>query len=93
MKRRARVDANHADVRDTLRDLGWTVIDCSRFGDGFSDLIACRRGVVLFVEVKDGSKSQSRQRLTQDEQAFRDLIEGAGAHYRVVRSIQEAVDL
>ncbi len=93
MRRRARTDANHQQIRSALRAVGWTVLDSSRFGDGWPDLVACRRGAVVFVEVKDGAKVKSRQKLTPDELEFRALVEGAGVPYRVVVSIEEAAKL
>lgn len=38
-RRAAKVDTNHAAVRDGLRALGWSVFDTSGVGDGFSDFV------------------------------------------------------
>lgn len=38
MRRAAKVDANQAAVVADLRALGWTVEDCSGFGEGWPDL-------------------------------------------------------
>ena len=56
----AKVDANHADIRDGLRAI---------FG------IACCRGRVAFLEVKQPGKAT---RLTESEAAAR--VEQAAAH-------------
>lgn len=93
MRRAARVDANHQQIRSALEAVGWCVIDTSRIGDGFSDLVCARRGVVVFVEVKDGSKPPSDRRLTPAEEMFRMRVETAGIRYHVVTSIPEAVTL
>lgn len=34
-----RVDTTHADLRDGLRALGWSVHDTSKLGDDFPDLV------------------------------------------------------
>lgn len=38
-RRAAKVDASHAEVRDGLRALGWSVLDTSAVGGGFPDLV------------------------------------------------------
>jgi len=86
-----RQDANHAQIRDTLRDLCIAVEDTSDVGRGFPDLIVkTRKGTVLLVEVKDGEAPPSRRALTPDEEAF------AGrwlSSYVVVSSVGEAIAL
>lgn len=93
MRRRARTDANHADVRDALRVAGWTVIDTSRAGDGFPDLVALKHGRIEFVEVKDGSKPPSERRLTAAEAQLAKRFLAAGVAVRIVTTIDEAVSL
>ena len=84
MRRAAKVDRNHGEVRDTLRACGWTVVDTASVGGGFPDLIAARRGAVVFIEVKDGALPPSRKRLTPEEERWHGLMLGAGADVRVV---------
>ena len=89
MRRRAAVDRNHAEIRKVLRDLCVAVEDTSDVGRGFPDLVVkTRRGTVLMVEVKDGSKPPSRRALTPDEQAFAGRWLSA---YVVVSSVDEAI--
>lgn len=38
-RRAAKVDRNHAEVRDGLRALGWNVVDLSHVGGGVPDLL------------------------------------------------------
>lgn len=52
MRRRARVDANHGEIRDALRKCGWLVMDTSACGGGVPDLLVWKPGRVLLVEVK-----------------------------------------
>lgn len=59
-----RVDANHAEIRDGLRDLGYLVDDTSSFGRGFPDLLVgdkCEHFVLLEIK-SDGSDLNKRQR-------------------------------
>ena len=52
--RSARVDANHAEVRDGIREslVGCTVFDAKGAGDGFPDLVVGWRGRNFLFEVK-----------------------------------------
>ena len=93
MRRRARVDANHGEVRSALRAAGWTVVDCAGVGSGFPDLIIVRRGTIRMVEIKDGAKVKSAQKLTEDEVQFHQLMAAAGVTVSVVTSVEEALAL
>lgn len=76
MRRAARVDANQsADVK-AIRDAGMTVAVTSALGKGFPDLVIGFRGLTCLVELKDGSKPPSAQKLTADEEKFRDSWAG-----------------
>lgn len=93
MRRRARVDRNHKAITDALRGVGWHVVDASRLGHGFPDLIALRAGRAEFIEVKDGSKAPSDRKLSDDERkVHRDFL-SAGVPVRVLLSVDEAVRL
>lgn len=65
MRLRAKVDENHAAIRDGLRQLGFSVADTSRLGMGFPDLVVGNGTVNLLVEIK-----MPRKNLTLDEKAF-----------------------
>jgi len=79
VRRAARTDADHAAVVHALRKMGVHVVDTSRVGGGFPDLVcACKRhGVTFLVEVKDGDKSPSRRTLTPPQQSFHETWPGA----------------
>ena len=81
MTRTRRVDANHAEIRNGLRQLGLIVFDCSRFGYGFPDLLVRRGDTLFLLEVKAG-----REGLTPMEEAFAALFP-----VHVVRSLDEAI--
>ena len=70
MRRRARTDGNHGQIVEALRAAGCTVQSLAAIGDGTPDLLVGVGGRNLLVEVKDGSKSPSRRRLTDDERTW-----------------------
>ncbi len=75
-RRAARQDANHGAVRDALRAVGCSVLDLSGVGDGCPDLLVGIRGVtglpsvLVLMEVKDGDKVPSKQKLTKAQNQF-----------------------
>lgn len=77
MRLAARTDANHEAVMHAFRRLGCSVQSMHQIGKGFPDLLVsqCRHTdgtgwITYLVEVKDGAKSPSRRRLTDDEAEF-----------------------
>jgi hypothetical protein len=93
MRRAARQDSNHGAVLAALRQAQWFVLDTSSVGDGFFDAIVAKRGRMLFVEIKDGAKPPSRQRLTDDEvKVHRDFVE-AGCEVVVLTSVEQVARL
>lgn len=88
MRRAARTDNNHADVRDGLRALGLKVFDSSALGRGFGDLVVSNGPQLLIVEVKDPAKPPSARALTPLEVAFsRDFA----AHYLVALRVEDVL--
>ena len=49
----AKKDANHKMIVTALEQAKIAVIDMSHVGYGFPDLIVCRRGLTLLVEIKN----------------------------------------
>jgi Holliday junction resolvase len=90
MRRAARTDATHARIVQALRSSGWTVVDTSRVGAGFPDLLAIRRGVVRFIEAKDGAKSPSKRKLTQAQMELHAAFQAAGVLVTILTSDEEA---
>jgi len=85
-----RVDANQADIVATFKAAGATVQHLHMVGKGCPDLLVGYRGVNYVVEVKDGRNKPSRQRLTDDEDAWHAAWRGQVC---IVRSVDEAVAL
>lgn len=89
MRRAAKIDANQPAIIAALRRCGCRVRSTAQLGDGFPDLLVGYRGELSLLEVKDGSKPPSQQRLTDKERAFHD--EWAGFPVFVVGSVDEAL--
>jgi len=95
MRHAKRTDANHAAIRDGLRERGYEVLDLSAAGQGVPDLcvrINDERGMAFvprFLEVKDGAKPPSARALSEAE------IEWSRWCWRItstVTSLEEALE-
>jgi hypothetical protein len=84
--RARKVDANHAEIIDAFRRMGWSVADTSRLGNGFPDLVVAKAMRTVLVEVKDGRKPPSARKLTPDEDRFRRGWKGS---YAIVESLDD----
>ena len=67
MRRAAKIDSNHIQVVSALRAAGASVQSLASVGKGVPDLLVAIRGVNLLMEVKDGNKPKSAQKLTDDQ--------------------------
>lgn len=88
MRRAARTDDNQEQIVSALRQVGASVLIMSQLGGGAPDLAVGIFGRTYFLEVKDGSKPPSQQRLTPEEAIFQNEWKG---HYRVVHNVDEAM--
>jgi hypothetical protein len=91
MRRRGRVDENHAAIVDLLRGFDCSVISTAGVGDGFPDLVVGFQGVTHLIEIKDGDKSPSRRRLTDDEREWHATWRGEAVY--VLESARDAEQL
>jgi hypothetical protein len=87
MRRAARKDLNHNDIAGHLRSLGWSVLDTSRLGDGFPDMVIGKPGFACVMEVKSDTKP-STLALTEKERKVRDRWDGP---YIVATSKEDAL--
>jgi len=87
--RASRVDANQREIVEALRDVGAYVRVITQ-GDGLPDLLVGYRGWTILMEVKDGSKPPSAQKLTPAELKFFD--EWTGGKLVTVNSVQAALE-
>lgn len=90
MRRAAKVDANQQDIVRALRDIGATVESLAPLGKGVPDLLVGYRGENLVLEVKDGSKPPSAQKLTPDELRWHQNWRG---DVYVVSSVEDALSV
>jgi hypothetical protein len=70
MRRAARVDANHAQIVSALRAAGAVVHSLAAVGNGMPDLLVAFRSKTILMEIKDGSKVKSAQKLTDAQAEF-----------------------
>lgn len=69
---------------------GVSVAVTSSLGSGFTDIVVGFKKKNFLIELKDGAKSASRKKLTEDEQKFRDNWKG---QYDVCESADEVLKL
>ena len=69
-RRAARVDANQASIVDVLRRIGCSVQPLHAVGEGVPDLLVGKAGKNLLIEIKDGEKPPSKQKLTADQEVW-----------------------
>lgn len=75
MRWAARVDANHSEIREFYRALGFSTLDIFQLKK-CADIVVCKWGITDIVEVKDGSKPLSKRKLTKEEQDFHNAWNG-----------------
>jgi hypothetical protein len=67
MRRAAKVDANHGAIVAELRKQGAQVQSLAAIGEGCPDLLVSYGGVNVLMELKDGDKPRSAQRLNLEQ--------------------------
>lgn len=93
MPRGNRVDNNHAEIRDGLRELGFMVLDFSQVGYGIPDLLVggfsnrLLKDAGLFTEIK----RPGEYTLTPAEQLVHDFMEDFNIPHAVVHSIEDVL--
>lgn len=86
MRRAAKVDDNHPAIVNALRRAGCNILSLAALGKGCPDLLVHRAGKLVLLEIKDGSKVPSKQRLTKHQCKFRQQWPVS-----VVKSEEEAI--
>lgn len=84
----AKVDRNQAEIVKAFRQIGATVLVLSAVGKGCPDTLIGWRGKNYLVEIKDGEKAPSAQKLTSDQVTFHGSWAG---HVCVANSIEDAI--
>jgi Holliday junction resolvase len=90
MRRAAKVDDNQAEVVLALRQAGASVTSLAAVGSGVPDLLVGYKGMTLLFECKDGRKSPSRRRLTDDQEEW--IKAWRGGAVWLITSIPDALD-
>ena len=66
-----RTDANHKEIVDSIRKIpSLSVFSTHMVGKGFPDIVIGYKGINYLVEIKDGAKTKSQKKLTEDEIRF-----------------------
>lgn len=86
--RAAKADANQGAIVAALRKIGCSVQPLHTVGRGVPDLLVGIRGHNLLLEVKDGAKPPSAQKLTADQVEWHGAWRG---HVEVVNSVEQAI--
>lgn len=89
MRKRAKLDVNHLEIVATLRKCGATVVSLASVGSGVPDLLVGYSGQTCLMEIKDGDKPPSQQKLSEDQLRFH--AEWRGGPLVVVNSVDAAL--
>lgn len=90
MRRAAKIDENQTEIVAALRKLGATVQILSAVGQGCPDILCGFRGKNILLEIKDGNKVLSAQKLTKDQVKWHQSWRGQHA---VVNSVDAAIQV
>lgn len=90
MRRAARIDKNHEQIVDALRQAGASVQSLAATGKGCPDLLVGYQGINYLMEVKDGNKVPSAQKLTIDQEHWHSVWRGS---VHIVKSTNEALQI
>lgn len=85
-------DANHALIVQTIRTMGHEWVDCTCHPALGCDGLALKNGVTVFVEIKDGTLSPSRRKITEGEIVRMKQCLRAGVRYAVIESVEDALE-
>lgn len=85
-RRDNRVDANHLDVCNALRQCGASIYSTASLGDGFPDAVAGFRGFNYLIEIKNGTRKWD---LSDDQKTFHSNWQG---QIVIIDSIQSAIE-
>ena len=89
MRHAARIDDNHKIIVHNLRQCGYSVLSLAAVGKGCPDILVGAAGKNILMEIKDGSKSPSRRKLTPEQRTFFSSWAGQAV---VVTCLSEALD-
>ena len=88
-RRAAKVDVNQPEIVAALRKCGWYVLIISQLKN-CCDIIVSKEGRTIAIEIKDGDKSPSQQKLSTGELKFQDEWQG---EYKIVNCVADVIEL
>lgn len=88
-RRAARVDSNQPEIVKVFRSLGWYVLIISQLKN-CCDIIVSKNGRTIAIEIKDGSKAKSQQKLSSGEEKFKEDWQG---EYLIVTCVDDILML
>lgn len=86
----AKIDDNQKVIVNALRIAGASVQSLAATGKGCPDLLVGYQGINYLMEVKDGNKVPSAQKLTIDQEHWHSVWKGA---VHIVKSEDEALKI
>lgn len=89
--RAAKVDANHAEIVQALRQAGCAVQSLASVGKGVPDVLWSRAGRIGLIEIKDGRKPPSARGLTPEQEKWHAGWKGPIAIVETVEQALEAI--
>jgi Holliday junction resolvase len=90
MRKAAKIDDNQKAIVNVLRQMGASVQSLATTGKGCPDLLVGYHGINYLMEVKDGDKVLSKQKLTIDQEHWHSLWRGS---VHIVKSVDEALKI
>lgn len=88
MRRAAKVDDNHVEIRDAAKKMGAGWLDVHQLKN-CCDAFMAYKGVTVAIEIKDGNKPPSRRKLTEGERKFSEGWVATGGKFAVIESIEQ----
>lgn len=88
-RRAAKVDANQPEIVKAFRDLGWYVLIISQLKN-CCDIIVSKEGRTIAIEIKDGSKPKSQQKLSPGEERFKNQWQG---EYKLITCVDDVLGI
>ena len=89
MIRAARVDRNQPEIVKVFRSFGWSVLIVSQLKN-CCDIIVSKGGRTVCIEIKDGEKPPSGQKLTSGELKFQSEWQG---EYMIINCVDQVIKL
>ena len=90
MRKAAKIDDNQKAIVNVLRQMGASVQSLAAIGKGCPDLLVGYHGINYLMEIKDGDKVLSKQKLTIDQEHWHSLWRGS---VHIVKSVDEALKI